>query len=331
MQARDCCISVAHGRPRAIKLQDSDVPFPCDSDFLASGLEPARFISYVKICLILGDFTELHPPKAFPSDDRLDPETKLRSWIQALSSELKIYEEQPPRRLMPYDFEARQLHVAYLAALVIANHPSSVNDSPSRVAILASSFIAGLFDEFLIRDDVRFLGPIFTFYLLAASLTQLRCCQYMSLRKSAESNLRIIEKAQAELEKKWPSATGSQRLYSKVHDRIFRQDAALSLPERPITSAQRILFQDYGEDLCNQWDLFPQSQSVESENLEFSIQDSIGELARASETDDLSTSLDDSLGILASSNDHPFGKNSDYREFTGGDIGSWLLWDDIMV
>ncbi|KIW25574.1 polyubiquitin [Cladophialophora immunda] len=36
--ARDCCISVAHGRPRAVKLYDSDVPMPCESDFRASGL-----------------------------------------------------------------------------------------------------------------------------------------------------------------------------------------------------------------------------------------------------------------------------------------------------
>ncbi|KIW30222.1 uncharacterized protein PV07_05981 [Cladophialophora immunda] len=338
--ARDCCISVAHGRPRAIKLYDSDVPMPCESDFRASGLAmPARFVSYVKICLILGDIAERHhPPKAFPSDNRLELETKLRAWIQALPPELKIYEEPLPRRLMPYNFETRQLHVAYLAALVIANHPSNINDPPSRVAILASSLIAGLFDEFLIRDDVRFLGPVFTFYLLAASLTQLRCCQYTSLRATAEFNLRIIERAQVELEKKWPSATGSQRLYSKVRDRIFGQAtsaaAILSLPDRPITPAQRLLFQDYGDELCNQWHLFPQDRVTEGENLAIGIHDSVGEFARASETDDLSTILDDSLGLIANPGHHLYGMNSDLgqdREITGGDIGSWLLWDDVLV
>ena len=341
IQARDCCISVAHGRPRAIKLYDSDVPLPCESDLRASGLAmPARFVSYVKICLILADIAERHHlPKTFPSDNRLELETKLRAWIQALPSELKIYEEQQPRRLRPYDFETRQLHVAYLAALVIANHPRSINDPPSRVAILASSLIAGLFDEFLIRDDVRFLGPIFTFYLLAASLTQLSCCQYTSLRAAAEFDLRVIERAQVELEKKWPSATGSQRLYSKVRDRIFGQAtsaaaAALPLPDRLITPAQRVLFQDYGDELCNQWDLFLQDRVTESENLAISIHDSVGEFARASETDDLSTVLDDSLSIIATPGHHLWGMNSilgQDREITGGDIGNWLLWDDVLV
>jgi hypothetical protein len=339
IQARDCCISVAHGRPRAIKLCDSNVPLLCESDFPASGLAmPARFVSYLKICLILGDIAERHhPPKTFPSDNRLELETKLRAWIQALPPELKIYEEQPPRRLRPYDFETRQLHVAYLAALVIANHPSSINDPLSGVAILASSLIAGLFDEFLIRDDVRFLGPIFTFYLLAASLTQLRCCQYTSLRATAEFNLRIIERAQVELEKKWPSATGSQRLHSKVRDRIFGQAtsaAALPLPDRLITPAQRVLFHDYGDEFCNQWDLFPQGRVTESESLAVGIHDSVGEFAQASETDDLSTILDDSLGIMANPGHHLYGMNSDLgqdREITGGDIGSWLLWDDVLV
>ena len=246
--------------------------------------------------------------------------------------ELKIYESQLTKRLRPYNFDLRQLHVAYFATLVILHHPRNTDGPLSRVAIVASSFIAGLFREFLIRDDVRYLGPIFTFYLLAASMTQLRCYQYHGLRKSAHKNLQTIAKAQEELEKKWPSASGSRRQYTKVRDWICNQEPINGLPEGGIEYTSHFLFEDYGEDLCNQWDLLTWSlDGNDGSNQATTAEDDLENL-RVSSIMDSSASLEVPLNTLVDTSQEFPGTQPGYDQYqtiADSDIGNWLVWDDI--
>lgn len=279
----------------------------------------------------MGDIAEQHLRKASPGHNQAELESRLCSWIKNLPLELKLYDFHPVKRLRPYKFEIRQLHVAYFAALAIMNHPRNSNEPPSAVAILASSLVAGIFDEFLIRDEVRYLGPIFTFHLLAVSLVQLRCHQYAPLRESALANLQIIARAQMELEKKWPSAAGSQRVYSKIRDRIIGQNVGLQYLDAEIGPSQRLLLEDYGEELSNQWHLFLDGAHMEGNDLGNNAQSEI-EPAIANDMSNMPLILDESLSMLGDSSHQSFGMMEadfdQYRSFVGGDIGNWLLWDE---
>jgi hypothetical protein len=59
------------------------------------------------------------------------------------------------------------------------------------------------------RDELRFLGPIYTFYCLTAGMAQLSCYRYPEIVDIAEENLSIMGRALEELSRRWPSAVGS--------------------------------------------------------------------------------------------------------------------------
>lgn len=308
------------------------------SDFAECGVKPTCFIQYVSICIILGDIAEEYLRKASNHSKQYSLESQLCSWITDLPEELKLYANKPTRRLNPYNFEIRQLHVIYLAALVIMNHPRDHNDPPKTVAILASSLIVGIFDEFLIRDEIRYLGPVFTFHLLAASLTQLRCHYFEELRKSASANLEIVCRAQTELGKKWPSAAGSQRVYSKIRDRIMGQKITPCSFEGKISNKSRVLLKDYGEELSNQWDLFLDSLVNEDNNFDPRSDQIYENQARTSVLRNGSLCLDESFSLEV-----PLNRPTDldqqafsfmdsdleqYQSMISDDMGNWLVWDE---
>jgi len=95
--------------------------------------------------------------------------------------------------------------------LIIINRSQDPRGPPSTASLLASSFLAGIFEDFLARDELRYLGPIFTFYLLAAGMAQLSCYRYTGLWDAAAKDLDVMFRALDELSKRWPSAVGSLR------------------------------------------------------------------------------------------------------------------------
>jgi hypothetical protein len=103
----------------------------------------------------------------------------------------------------------RQLHVQYFTVLVILHRPTDPKLVPSATSLIASSFVAGLFEDFMARDELRFLGPIYTFYCLTAGMAQLSCYRYPEIVDVAEENLSIMGRALEELSGRWPSAVGS--------------------------------------------------------------------------------------------------------------------------
>jgi hypothetical protein len=97
----------------------------------------------------------------------------------------------------------------YFSTLNILYRPVNPNSAPSVASILASSFISGIFEELLVRDDLRYLGPMFSFYLLASGVVQLSCYRWTGLWSSAQDDFEITLRALEELGKRWQSASGS--------------------------------------------------------------------------------------------------------------------------
>lgn len=97
----------------------------------------------------------------------------------------------------------------YFTVLIILNRPLDPKLAPSTASLLASSYIAGIFEDFMARDELCYLGPIFTFYCLTAGMAQLSCYRYSEIVGLAEQNLNVMARALEELSKRWPTAVGS--------------------------------------------------------------------------------------------------------------------------
>lgn len=168
------------------------------------------FTAYVGISMIMGDLTAYFM-RSRPKERAIQPlEDRLFRWVNTLPERLQLYHPKPHAALRVYSFEARQMHVQYFTVLIIMHKTQPQSSSPSTAALLASSFVAGIMEEFLDRDEIRFLGPIFTFYLLVCGVAQMSAAsQYAGLWHLAEQDLRVIFRAQEELAKRWPSAVGS--------------------------------------------------------------------------------------------------------------------------
>lgn len=122
------------------------------------------------------------------------------------------------------------------------------------------------------RDELRYLGPIFTFYCLTAGMAQLSCYRYSEMVDLAEENLAIMARALEELSRRWPSAVGSLKHLMDVREKVTQRPHLGQIPDInfPDTTAQ--FFSDFGPDLCRMWHLvhqrLPQAAPIAPRELE---------------------------------------------------------------
>lgn len=249
---RDNIISVGTGRPRTINLKDSDVAPPSLCDFPVKDHKARLFLAYVQIIQLLGDITECCLRKSLTSKRRLEFENALFRWIKQLPADLRIFTSSEARR--PYSLDAYQLQVAYFAIIIILYRSPSPLSPPSAASLVASSFIAGIFQEFLAKDEICHLGPVFTFYALCAGLSLVPAYRYPSLRSTAEYETSIIKLSLQELSKQWASAVGSLHALRKVIDQVLQQ-TNLEDPLPTVSPETVPFFEDFGPALCRQWPL----------------------------------------------------------------------------
>lgn len=195
-------------------------------------------------------------------------ENRLYRWTRDLPASLRLFNrstsfsewEPTLETLAPYSFEARQLHIPYFICLAIMCRPCP-GISPSPAVVLASSFVAGMFEDFLARDEIQFLGPIFTFHLLAAGIGLLSCQKIPALWDKAATSLETIYLSLEVLAKRWSSAKGSLRALRSIAEkkqRTTRSDATnfLTLPRE-----HRPFFAHFGPDLSWAWQFFMPSDN----------------------------------------------------------------------
>ena len=181
-------------------------------------------------------------------------EGRVIRWIQDLPKELRLYQEWPRRGLAAYDFEARQLHVPYFTTLIFLDRSASPTSGPMAVTVLSSSFLAGIFEDFLARDELRFLGPIFTFYLFVAGLSQLSCHQYPDLVSISKHELSIINLSLQELSRKWSSAIGPEKVIENLTRGVGTPPPASKSFQPKFSTEQLAFFSMFGPDFCRKWD-----------------------------------------------------------------------------
>ena len=219
--------------------------------------------------------------------------------------------------------------------------PSSGN-SPSPAGVLASSFVAGIFEDFLARDEIQFLGPIFTFHLLAAGIGLLSCNSTPSLWARAAGSLQTVFLSLEVLATRWSSAKGSLRALKSIADKqqsVARADRVL-----PLTLARehQPFFDSFGPELSWAWSYFvpstpaseigdhtgnsPGAGALDGTPNTFTESGPAGALSSMDEYRPLTTILDSSVGfgtgeIVRSVSDDDF-FHDEYQC-----MGDWLFKD----
>lgn len=341
-QARDCLISAGQGRPLAVDMEDCELAPPCLEDFQDASSDATLFIAYVEISSILGHLTQHCRRKTLTRQIRQNIENQLYRWARDLPGSLRLFhsdsrtgDSASPKRLAPYDFEARQLHIPYFVCLAIMCRPDSDNSLSSAV-ILASSFIAGIFEDFLARDEIQFLGPIFTFHLLAAGIGLLSSNDFPSLWEQAAGSLETIYLALDVLAKRWSSAKGSLRALRSIAEKQQSTAPSDTVPIMTLSREHRTYFEAFGPELSWAWPYFMEFEkggSNEGATIQaFGRSDAIDPLAESRPPDDmpaeyrpLTTVLDSNTGFAMGDMPHDMTSSFFHNQYQG--MGDWLFKD----
>lgn len=314
------------------------------TDFQYSSSNGSLFIAYVEISSMLGHLTQHCRRKTLTRQIRQSIENQLYRWTRELPTSLRLFQastgsqelgEEPHNILSPYSFEARQLHIAYFTCLAILCRPNQGN-SPSPAVLLASSFVAGMFEDFLARDEIQFLGPIFTFHLLAAGIGLLSSRKIPSLWEKGVYSLQTIYLSLEVLAQRWSSAKGSLRALKSI---ASEQESTA----RPGNQAQLVLprehypfFQAFGPDISWAWSYFMHSTaaSVSEDTVAYPAGDS-GIISlddfnktHASTTEEyrpLTTVLDPHTGLVMGGMTQSIGDDFYHNQYQG--MGDWLFKD----
>ncbi|KAK5498000.1 hypothetical protein LTR83_001724 [Exophiala xenobiotica] len=256
-QCRDDIISAGTGRPRTINLRDCDVAPLSMQDFPAQDSNARLFVSFSNIIRLLADLTESIRRKALSTTRHISLENAVYRWVKQLPVEFHLFGGST-KCLMPYNFEARQLLVPYFVTLVVLCRRSGAQGRSDSASLLASSFVVGIFEDFLNRDELCHCGPVFTFYALAAGLAQLPGLRYTSLMATSEESMNIVRLSLNALGKKWGSADGALAALVAMK-RLTLQSPSLGQAPSPVSTDFMSFLDDFGPELCRQWDLLGSS------------------------------------------------------------------------
>lgn len=215
------------------------------------------FIAYVDLSLLMGRFTRHEVRKASSRDSVTAIEDSLYRWAKNLPEKLQ------PSFSTFYNRQSRQLNILYLTTIILLYRSRTPDDPFPTAAVLAASTIAGVFEDFLARDEVRFLGPCFSFHLLAASITLLSCYKYPDLWALAHDQLKILSQAQEEMKDRWASALGSIGSFDRMYKlTMATQKRLIGSPESSLSPYQAGFFEVCDMTLCRMYDILVQKPQM---------------------------------------------------------------------
>ncbi|GAB7341286.1 hypothetical protein MBLNU457_7558t1 [Dothideomycetes sp. NU457] len=319
---RDAMISVSRGRPRAINLEDSDTGPPSMEDFADMPEDGELFLPYVGICCLLGDLVETCSRKrVVESLKRLQSENILFRWIRTLPERLRLSElsSDGSYTLRPHNLRSRQLHVPYFICASILAISENPTKTVAAAGILSASFVAGIFEDFLARDQIKHLQPIFTTYCFVSGLLLLSTRPWPDLWTAAQSDLGVLQKCLLELSKRWKSAIGASKALRKALDSPARSMLQHQQTMFPLTSEQYSLFEGFATDLCRMW--APYHSASMTPLQDWGMNEQTLENAAMRSVDMMSTTTPQ-LGHMTSSTDDYF-LNPEYEGLTNWFLSDW--------
>ncbi|KAJ5121750.1 hypothetical protein N7526_008687, partial [Penicillium atrosanguineum] len=322
---RDNVISVGVGRPRTINLRDSDVLPPSMNDFPVKDFQAQVFLAYCTISCHLGDTVEYYLRKEISRKRRVDLENAVYRWAKQVFPKLRtsatLQEDSTTSNL-----EVQQLLVMYFVVLTILHRSPTPDSVPPAGALVASSFIAGIYEEFLLRDELRYLGPVFAFYPLCAGLSLLSSCRYPQLQSTAEHELTVIKLSLQKLSERWLSAVGPLRALSKLTEKV-RDQGPFEGPPPTLDFDTASFFESFDVKLCKQWRLIGQAAEPASSNQGTAATCTMADVQDADSLPAFETRPDEPVDPFGfqplDTNLEPFGNSWEGSGFDWS--GSWLL------
>ncbi|KAJ5636902.1 transcriptional regulator family: Fungal Specific TF [Penicillium longicatenatum] len=260
---RDNVISVGVGRPRTINLRDSDVLPPSMKDFPKKDFQAQLFLAYCTISCLLGDTVECCLRREISRQRRVDLENAVYRWAKQVIPKLHssaVNQEDA----MTCQLEVKQLLVMYFVGLTILHRSPTPNSVPPAASLVASSFIAGIYEDFLLRDELRYLGPVFAFYPLCAGLSLLSCCRYPQLQSTAEHEMTVMKLSLQKLSERWLSAVGPLRALNKLTEKVRELEPFDGPPTLDFDTVA--FFEGFDVKMCKQWRLVGQASDSEITN-----------------------------------------------------------------
>ncbi|CAG8333062.1 unnamed protein product [Penicillium salamii] len=254
---RDNIISVGVGRPRTINLRDSDVLPPSLNDFPLNNFKSQLFLGYCTIARLLGDTVESHLRQEISRQRQIDLENAVYRWAKQVIPKLQSAVASQEDAVI-CNLEVQQLLVMYFVVLTILHRSNTPGGSPPAAALVASSFIAGIYEEFLLRDELRYLGPVFAFYPLCAGLSLLSSSRYTHLQSTAEHELTVLKLCLQKLSERWLSAVGPLRALNKLTEKVREQGPFEGTPPKLDADAASF-FEGFEITLCKQWQVLGHS------------------------------------------------------------------------
>lgn len=255
LQARDCQLSAAHGRPHAIAANECSVSPLALADLPYSDPHRLEFVSWVSISQIFGDLGGCYRRNKLSEAKLRSIGNDLYAWIRELPPKLRLFAQSPAAGLNAYNFVARQLHIIYFTsvALLLRTTPSD------RGSLLAASFTAALYEEFLVRDELRFAPAMHKFFLFTAGMTLLPASKISS--QDASEDLAIIKQALRNFADRHPSTLATLSTLETVASRNDLKAPSLGLA---MDDNERMLFREFKPGFCRQWNLFEDGPSRSS-------------------------------------------------------------------
>lgn len=228
------------------------------ADFPSGKAGAYEVMTYVAVSQIFGNIGECYRRGAITEERLKSIGNDLYVWLHELPCHLQLFNQELGAGLNTYDFVSRQIHVIYFTTLILLLRAYSPT---AKGAVLAASFIAAIFEEFLIRDEVRYLPAIYKFFLLTAGITLVPARnKFTEETNDASVDLAIIKKALRSFAERHPSALANLHTLERM-ERSFGISA--HGPDAPaiLEDSQRMFFRTFGSGLCRQWRFFEQYSS----------------------------------------------------------------------
>jgi hypothetical protein len=225
----------------------------------------------------------------------------------------------------------------YYVAVALLYRERTLGGPFSAATVMASSTIAGIVADFIARDEVRFLNPIFAFYLLVAAISLLSCHRYAGAWEVAQEDLQVVARALDEMKLKWPSARGSIDTFQKMYQltvTMQRQVEFMPGSACMLTAEQASLLGAVDSSLCRMWDVLMCQDSEDqlgpaSGGYDGVYEDSHSRPPGFHAVLDQNTSASAFPGMMIGDG---FGLDGMVQQETAhlnGGIGEWLFWDDV--
>lgn len=207
--------------------------------------------------MILGDCTQSYLRHNLSMPKRQEIRNALYCWVNELPRQLCLCNSPSSQQDNAYDMRTRCLYVPYFVTLTILYRSARPQEVSATIAAVASSFLTGIYEEFLARDEFRFLASTYKFYLFATGMAQVHTQAVLSSRfEIIEQEFGIVKSSLEALATRWPSATSNIRALEAASQSISsptRQPTLVPLSSHD--EAYPLLHHNFGPDLCRLWHL----------------------------------------------------------------------------